>query len=302
MNTVPPELAPYVDEPAQRPAGSVGKHGVLRMRLQPRRGRTELIELYRQAPLLVQQALHYDETLPDCACLVMVTTGGGVVQGDRYDVDVRLDPGARVHLTTQSATKVQRMDANHATQQQTLTLGEGAYLEYLPEPTIPYRGSRYRAHTRVVLPAGATALLAEVVLPGRLHHDPAERFGYDLLSLGVEAARPDGTVLCAERLVVEPAAWHPARPGGMHEYAVFGTVWMLTPPERAEAVRPRLPVGTDRAGGWAAGATRLPNDAGLGYRVLARDTETAKRLVRACWDATRRAVTGRPAPPPFAWR
>ncbi|MFF5229682.1 urease accessory protein UreD [Dactylosporangium sp. NPDC000521] len=300
--TIPPELAPFQDQPAQLPAGTTGKHGILRLRLQPRRGRTELVELYRQTPLLVQQALHYDETLPDCACIVVVTTGGGVVQGDRYDIDIRLDDHARTHLTTQSATKLQQMDANHASQRQAFTLGEHAYLEYLPEPVIPYRGSRFHGHTTVVLPPTATALIAEIVLPGRTHHHAAEHFGYDLLSLTVDAARPDGRRLCGEKFVIAPGQWHPGHPAGMHDYSVLGSVWVLTPPATAEQIMPHLTAGTDPAAGWAAGAALLPNHAGLGYRILSRDTDAARRLVRTCWDATRRAVTGRPAPPPFAWR
>ncbi|MGI5241046.1 urease accessory protein UreD [Dactylosporangium sp. CA-139066] len=291
----------YDDEPAQRPAGSVGKHGVLRLRLARRGGRTELVELYRQAPLVVQQALHYDEAAPGCACIVVVDTAGGVVQGDRYEIDARLDEHAHAYVTTQSATRVQQMDANHATQANRFVLADGAYLEYLPEPIIPYRTSRFATHTDVVLPSSATALVTEIVLPGRRYHHPGERFGYELLSLSSRVARPDGTEVFAERYRIEPARRDPSAPARLGGYPVFATALVLTPPPVAERVLAGLPQGTDPSG-WSAGATRLPNEAGLAYKVLSHETAPARALIRACWDATRRAVIDRPAPPPFAWR
>jgi urease accessory protein len=39
------------------------------------------------------------------------------------------------------------MDANYATQDQTLRLGKDAYLEFIPHPIIPHRRSRFALRT-----------------------------------------------------------------------------------------------------------------------------------------------------------
>jgi urease accessory protein len=80
-------------------------------------------------------------------------------------------------------------------QRQSFTLDEGAYLEFLPEPLIPHRRSRFASDTRITVAPSATLLYAEIVQSGRKHHHPDECFGATLLALAAEARRPDGRLL-----------------------------------------------------------------------------------------------------------
>jgi urease accessory protein len=118
----PIEFAPYADEPAQMRSGAVGKSGRLRLGFEQRGERTVLADLDSRTPYLAQRVLHCDDALPDMAWLFMITTTGCVLQGDRLALDVSLGPGARTHVTTQSATKIHSMDANFALQTQVFTL------------------------------------------------------------------------------------------------------------------------------------------------------------------------------------
>ncbi|WP_433087030.1 urease accessory protein UreD [Dactylosporangium sp. CA-052675] len=297
-----PELAPYHDEPAQLPSGAPGKNGVLRLGFERRGERTILAGLCRQAPLLVQRALYWDEAMPGLACVFIVTTSGGLLQGDRHSIEVRLGEHAQAHLTTQSATKIQQMDANYATQTQDIVLEDGAYLEFLPEPVIPYRGSRYLARTRVTLPESATALYAEIILPGRKYHRDAELFGYDLFSSALRVTRPDGRELFAEKFVIEPAQYPVDGCAVMGGFDVVANVVLLTSAARADRVIDQVPAASTLAGPAVAGASRLPNDAGLIYRVLGTDSEPVRAVVREFWSLVRRETVGAPLPPPFRWR
>jgi urease accessory protein len=297
-----PELAAYQDEPAQLPSGAPGKNGLLRLGFEPRRGRTVLAHLERRAPLLVQQALHWDEAMPDMACVFMVTTSGGTLQGDRHTIDVRLAPAAQVHLTTQSATKIQEMDANYASQTQDIVLGEGAYLEYLPDPYIPYRHSRFITRTRITLPSDATMLYAETLAPGRRHYRDGELFAYDLFSATASAARPDGQPLFTEKLLIEPAKYDVRRPGVMGDFEVFANVVLLTSPDCADRVARQVSSAIDLSKGLAAGVSRLPNEAGLIYKVLGMDSEPVRDVVRDFWTIVRREAVGYDVPQRFRWR
>ena len=145
----PGGFAGYRDEPPQMRSGAVGKSGCLRLGFERRDERTILADLESRAPCLAQRALHCDDALPDMAWLFMITTSGCVLQGDRLALDVTLGPGARAHVTTQSATKIHTMDANYALQTQSFTLGDGAYLEFLPDPLIPHRQARFASDTRI---------------------------------------------------------------------------------------------------------------------------------------------------------
>lgn len=295
-----PELAPYGDEPAQLPSGAPGKVGLLRLGFEPRHDRTVLARLERRAPLLAQQALHWDEAMPDLACVFMVTTSGGMLQGDRHTIEVRLEPGARAHLTTQSATKIQEMDANYASQEQKLTLGDGAYLEYLPDPYIPFSRSRFISRTAITAAPTATLLYAEILMPGRKHYRGGEVFAYDLFSSAISARRPDGSALFTEKLLIEPGRFDPRRPGAMGRFDVFANVIALMTPECADRVHKQTRSAMDRD--RAAGLSRLPGEAGLVYKVLGMETEPVQDMVRDFCALVRRETVGHEPPPRFAWR
>lgn len=297
-----PELAPYHDEPAQMASAAPGKVGRLRLRFARRDNRTVLADLYRQAPLLVQRALYWDEAMPEMACVFVLTTSGGVLQGDRLRIDLALDAGAQAHVTTQSAMKIQEMDANYAAQVQDIVLADNAYLEYLPEPIIPYRNSRFITHTRITLPESATVVYAEIHLPGRKYHRGGEIFQYQLFSSTVRGARPTGPELFVDKFIIEPDRFAANRAAVMNRFHVFANVLLLTAPGKAEQVLQRTPPIWDETVPLAAGANRLPNQAGLIYRVLGMDTEPVRAKVRQfCADA-RREVVGRATPPTFSWR
>ena len=298
----PPELAPYLDEPPQLRSGGFGKDARLRLRFERRGARSILAAMERKAPLLVQKALYCDEGMPELPVVFIISNAGGILQGDRYTMDFSVAEGAWGHVTTQAATKIHEMDANHASQAQEIVLEDGAYLEYLPEATIPFARSRFLTRTRVRIAPSATLLYGEVLMGGRKYYKAGERYNFDLFSSTVSAERPDGASLFVEKFVVEPARSPIGRPGVMDDYDVFGNVLLLTPPEIADAVAARAASAWNKAEGWAAGVGRLPNGAGLVYKVVGRETSVVRARVRDFWSIVRPQAVGRPVPPEFAWR
>jgi urease accessory protein len=303
MDTVaPPPLAGFADEPPQMASGAVGKNGYLRLGFERRGERTILAELASRTPLHAQRALHCDDEMPDLAWVFTIATTGCVLQGDRLTTEIALGKGARAHVTTQSATKVHGMDANYASQSQSFALDDDAYLEFLPDPLIPHRGARFASDTRITIAPSASVLYAEVVQPGRRHHRPDECFGLTLLSLATRAQRPDGTLLFAEKLLIEPARQAIRQAGVMGGFDVFGNVILCAPGEAAERVLARVDAKVDTAQSIAFGGCRLPNDAGVIYKVLGRETAQVTAKVREFWAIARREITGAGLPTRFEWR
>ena len=298
----PRELAPYQDEPKQLPTGSIGKDALLRMRFERRGARSILAFMERRAPLIVQKALYCDEGMPDLPFVFIITNSGGVLQGDRYAIEIRVARDAFAHVTTQAATKIHEMDANHAIQTQEIVLEEGAYLELLPDQIIPYRRSRFLTRTRLEIHPTATLLYSEILICGRKYYRDGECFLFDLFSSTVHAERPDGSDLFTEKFVIEPGREDPRATGAMGGFDVFGNVILLTPRRHADAILAQAPAVFDRETQCAAGASRLPNDAGLIYKVLGMETEPVRAKIRAFWSLVRPEVAGFPVPPDFSWR
>jgi urease accessory protein len=297
-----PELAAFQDEPQQMRSGAVGKAGFLHLGFARRGKRTILADLDYRIPYRAQRALYCDDAMPDLAHIFLITTTGCLLQGDRMALDIALGQGARAHVTSQSATKIHSMDANYAAQTQTLALAEGAYLEFLPDPIIPHRRARFVSDTQISVAPSATLLYAEIIQPGRKHHHPEECFGAAVLSMGLEVRRPGGDILFTEKLLVEPQRHAMRQTGVMGPFDVFGNVLVCTPRQTAERIWQRTSAEVDLASGLAFGACRLPNDAGLIFKVLGRETTSVKSKVREFWSIVREEVTAARLPPPFLWR
>jgi urease accessory protein len=297
-----PELASFQDEPLQMKSGEIGKTGFLRLGFEHRANQTILADLERRAPYMVQRALYCDAEMPRLACVFLITTTGCLLQGDRLALEIALGPRAQAHLTTQSATKIHAMDANYAAQTQIITLADDAYLEFLPDPVIPHRKARFIGDTQISIAPSATLLLSEIIQPGRKHHRTDECFGATVISISTSAARPDGCRLFTEKLLIEPQRYAMRQTGVMDSFDVFANVILCTPKDKADRIYERMEADVDLAEGIAYGACPLPNDAGLVYKILGRETAQVKAKVREFWGVVRREVTGAGLPPPFLWR
>ncbi len=294
-----PELAPYRDESAQLPSGSPGKNGLLNLSFERDGNRSVLARIDRRAPLHAQQALYWDEHLPGLPCVYMIMTSGCVLQGDRFEIAITIGTDAMAHVTTQSATKIHEMDANFAAQSQQLALADNAYLELLPGPVIPHRRSRFITRTQATIAGSATLLSAEILLPGRKYTTDGELFEYDLYSSAMAATRPDGTRLFTEKLVAEPWRQPVRHAGAMGHFDVFANVTLVTPRHHADQIFEHATAGSDTE--CMAGASRLPGDAGLSYKVIGTATEPVKSKVRDFWALVRQEVLGAPIPRARLW-
>jgi urease accessory protein len=103
----------------------------------------------------------------DTLVLNVANPTAGFFAGDQLTVDVSVEPGARLLLTTPSANRIHAMDSGCATVRQRFQVAGGGSLETWPELLIPQRGSHYRQHTAIELEPGAELLFFERLAPGR---------------------------------------------------------------------------------------------------------------------------------------
>jgi urease accessory protein len=202
---------------------------------------------------------------------------GGLVQGDRISIDVVVEPGGVAHLTSQSANRAYRCDEGEIRQSLLLKLNRGAYLEWWPEPLIPYAGTRIRQDARLVVDPDSTLLFAEMSLAGRVAR--GERHAYQRLELRTVAGRPGGEVLFRDRLLLEPAQRPCGSLGMLGDAAALGSFYLLGP-ELATRLAPALAQALADLTDCAA-VTLLPAESGVLVRALS-PTAASLREVQAC--------------------
>ena len=114
----------------------------------------------------------------EAARVMVMSASAGVMAGDDQRIEVRVGSGAALQVTTQAFEKVHRMEGEGSARRVTrLEVEPGGYLDYRPQPQIPFAGSAYAATTEADLADGTSALVYEEVLScGRVAR--GERFGY----------------------------------------------------------------------------------------------------------------------------
>ncbi|MDE6282481.1 MAG: urease accessory protein UreD [Muribaculaceae bacterium] len=298
-----PEMAPYLQPVKASYVGAPGKHGYLNLGFElDSSGKSILRELDRRTPLIVQQELYFDQELPGIPCVYILSSGGPNVDGDRYRQNISVGKDAMAFVSTGAATKLAEMKYNYSSMAQVITLDEGAYLEYLPEPIIPCRHTRFISDTRMVVHPTATVFYSEVYMGGRKYYGDGEMFEYDILSVCTHGERPDGQQLFREKFIIDPANSDLRDVGIMHGYDIFANVVVLTPVDKAREIYEKTEAFIDRKRKLAAGITHLPNGAGLLYKVLGMETGPVKETVRKFCSQVRQAVKGVPLPKEFPWR
>lgn len=145
---------------------AVGRRGVLDCEFERNARRTVLTRSSCTSPWHYFPPSYLDDS--GCAYIWLVNPSGGLVGGDHVTVKAQLHAGAHVLMTSPSATRVYRSLSEPAIQEVRLSLGPGARLEWLPEVTIPFAGSRFRQMIRIDLGPGATVVLWDALASGRI--------------------------------------------------------------------------------------------------------------------------------------
>ena len=103
-----------------------------------------------------------------CAYTMLVNPSGGLVGGDRLSLTASIGPDAHVLFSTPSANRIYRTTGPEAAQDIAIHLGSNARVEWLPDVTIPFAGSRFRQSIDLSLGSGTALLLWDALACGRM--------------------------------------------------------------------------------------------------------------------------------------
>jgi urease accessory protein len=122
------------------------------------------------------------------AWVFAATLGGGLVDGDCIDLDVRVEPGAWALLGTQASTKVYRCPRSASRQSLVARVDRDAVLVSLPDAVVPYRDGRFEQRAEIRLESDASLLWVDPVACGRAAHGERWELGRYASRLRVERA------------------------------------------------------------------------------------------------------------------
>ena len=200
---------------------AVGREGRLRLAFARRGGETRLVDNVSHPPLQVMRAIR---DAAGCLCVYLLSPTGGVVQGDRYTLQLSVGANAHALFTTQSATKVYRMPDGCAEQWVRIDVEAGGVFEFVPDATILFADADLRQRLDVRLHPGALALIYEIVMPGRLARGESLQFRRYASRTVV---RDDTGLILFESSELRPATDDLSAIGRLEDYPCWGSAYLV---------------------------------------------------------------------------
>ncbi|PNG24887.1 urease accessory protein UreD [Methylocella silvestris] len=249
-------------------------------------GRTFLQRQRVPYPCHITRPFWLDADCPDLATLYLQSASGGLYRGDHLRLLIEARPGARAHVTTQSATVVHDTGMSPARQETCVAVGHEAFCAVTPDPFILFPNAELASSLNIVLGATSRAIVAE----GFACHDPAGNGrAFSRLELSLSIRDEKGGVVVAERSVITGLeAFSRASPLG--PYRAYASMIILGPADSAPDPCVVQRVFDDEE--CLAGVSRLPGAIGLGVRVLAPDGGRMRMGLQAGFNLAFRSLTG----------
>jgi urease accessory protein len=287
---IPPEVEVYGSEVKQLQVGKAGKIGALTLLLEQdqERGKTVVKEQYSKIPLFTQRALYLEESLPSMAYIYIMSPSGGILQGDRYRMDIVLKNKACAHITTQGATRVYRMERNYATQIVNVVVDEGCYLEFVPDQIIPFRDSRFYQTVNLKVHDNGTMIYSEMIVPGRVAS--GESFQYDICYMKALAKNQKDMLRFIDIAILEPKKRNLNTVGILGTFDVVGSTYILTKADYVKELRDGINSGLQKFTHFSGGASILPYNSGLIVRMLGNVASDLRNAIYEIIKITRKII------------
>jgi urease accessory protein len=224
-----------------------------------------------------------------------VNPSGGLVGGDHVSVEAQLHAHTHVLMTSPSANRVYRSLSEPVLQEIRLSVGPGARLEWVPEVTIPFAGSRFRQSIHVDLAPGATVVLWDAMASGRVAM--RERWAF----ADVENEIRIRTVLggsVVERYRLAPGRL-PESVGLVGSWDYVASLFVIGDAVDADVwkgLEAAIAVILDEQPGQVLGAVSTPAAPGLAVKLVARSAPDLTVTLEAIWAAVRKDLWKLPVP------
>ena len=252
-------------------------------------GKTHVARSHVGYPFHLGRALELAGDPPGMTSVYLQSCSGGLFEHERIGAHFSAEANAFAHITTGASTVVHNMPNGEAHQSVQLTAGEGALLEYLPEPTILFPDARLKTRIAIELADNAVCIAGDALLL----HDPRAGGGhFDWLDATAEVRDADGRLLARDRQRIRGADFERPVPGVLGRWRVQGTLVFALRGERIDPLLASLRDALSGLPGLYAGASRLPNHCGVWVRLLAEDAIALRGGWHAAWAAARTLLTG----------
>ncbi len=288
---IPAEILAYKSN-SQKLDEKTGKIGIAQFSLEEdiKSKKTVIKEQSTKVPLFIQRAMYLEESIPSMAYIYVISPSGGILQGDRYRIDISLSNHAYAHVTTQGATRIYKMEKDFGTQMVNIVVDDGCYFEYIPDQIIPFRNSRFYQIVNLKVHESATMIYSEMLIPGRVAS--GESFQYDICYIKTIAKDNAEKMRFIDIMKLEPKKENLESFGIMNNFEVIANVYILCNEKYQSDMKDKINATMKNKNKIYGGTSSFPDNNGLVVRILGNTTNDVKKIIFEILAISRQTILG----------
>ena len=232
---------------------------------QEKNSKTVIKNLLVKPPLLIQKALYPDTNNPNTAHIYIMSSAGGILQGDNLQIKIKATDNSNGVITTQSATKIYNTENHIPSQIIDILVEKNSYLEFTPKQIIPHKSAGFLQKVNLKVDKSSTLVYSETIACGRIAH--GEEFDFNSLVFRTKAVNEKEEILFSDAMNIEPKNKKNLFENLYGKKKIFSTIYVIS----REFVNDKLDSEINellKKIRVIGGVSQLPNESGIIIRIL----------------------------------
>ena len=243
---------------------------------QEKNSKTVIKNLLVKPPLLIQKAMYPDTCNPNTAHIYIMSSAGGILQGDKFQIKIKASENSNAIITTQSATKIYNTENHIPSQIIDIIVEKNSYLEFIPKQIIPHKYSEFLQKTNLKVDQGSTLVYSETISCGRIAH--GEEFDFKSLIFRTKAVNEKDEILFSDAMNLEPKSRKRIFENLYGKKKIFSTIYIVSKRFDNEKLDTKIYTLLKKSQ-IIGGVSQLPQESGIIVRMLSDSIDEIEETV-----------------------
>ena len=254
-----------------------GMEGLIKLELEAdKNSKTFVKTLSSKPPLLIQKALYPNQKLSNTAHIYIMSSAGGILQGDRLQIDITAKKNTKTHVTTQAATEIYKAENQLSFQKINISLENNSYLEFLPKQIIPHKFCNFDQEVNLRIDENSTLVYSETISSGRIAY--GEKFDFTSLFLRLNAYNQNENLLFSEAMKLEPLKRKEKFQSIFGSKNIYSTIYIISKSFDSEKLDKEIFSALQKQS-TTASCSQLPHESGVIVRILSDSIDDTFDLI-----------------------
>ncbi|AZA54443.1 urease accessory protein UreD [Chryseobacterium sp. G0201] len=151
---------------------------------------------------------------------IIMSSSPGILDGDRYQLDIELEKGSALQLQSQSYQRLFNMK-DEAVQQLNISMEDDTSFAYVPHPVVPHEDSNFKSKAKINIGENSQVIMGEIITCGRKHY--GELFKLKKFQNLTEIYHKD-KLMVKDNVLIQPDLFPIKSIGNLEEYTHQGTL------------------------------------------------------------------------------